>query len=29
MALAQQTAITESSSYFDRATLERAYQKAF
>ena len=29
MAFAQQTAINESWSYFDRATLERAYKKAF
>lgn len=29
MAFAQQTAINESWSYFDRSTLERAYQKAF
>ena len=29
MAFAQQTAINESWSYFDRATLERAYKRAF
>lgn len=29
MAFTQQTAINESWSYFDRATLERAYKKAF
>lgn len=29
MAFAQQTAINESWSYFDKATLERAYEKAF
>ena len=29
MAFTQQTAINESWSYFDRATLERAYEKAF
>lgn len=29
MAFAQQTAINESWSYFDKATLERAYNKAF
>lgn len=29
MAFAQQTAINETGSYFDRATLERAYDKAF
>jgi hypothetical protein len=29
MAYAQQTAINESGSYFDRKTLEAAYNKAF
>jgi hypothetical protein len=29
MAFTQQTAINESWSHFDRATLERAYEKAF